>query len=199
LSLARCTAGADLVALSAHKVGGPVGVGALAVRPPTDIAPRQYGGGQERERRSGTQDVIGAVGLAAALRLATAERAETVRRVTALRDRLAAGLTGTVAGVHRTVPAGVEVLPGHLHLCLRGIEREELLLALSERGVCASGGSSCASGALEASYVLAAMGVPDELARGAVRFTLGYDTTGADIDRALAIVPEVVASLRHDP
>ena len=199
LSLARCTAGADLVALSAHKVGGPVGVGALAVRPPTDIAPRQYGGGQERERRSGTQDVIGAVGLAAALRLATAERAETVRRVTALRDRLAAGLTGTVAGVHRTVPAGVEVLPGHLHLCLRGIEREELLLALSERGVCASGGSSCASGALEASYVLAAMGVPDELARGAVRFTLGYDTTGADIDHALAIVPEVGASLRHDP
>jgi cysteine desulfurase len=92
----------------------------------------------------------------------------------------------------------VDVLPGHLHLCLRGIEREELLLALSERGVCASGGSSCASGALEASYVLAAMGVPDELARGAVRFTLGYDTTGADIDRALAIVPEVVASLRHD-
>jgi len=199
LSLARCTAGADLVALSAHKVGGPVGVGALAVRPPTDIAPRQYGGGQERERRSGTQDVIGAVGLAAALRLATAERAETVRRVTALRDRLAAGLIGTVAGVHRTVPPGVEVLPGHLHLCLSGIEREELLLALSERGVCASGGSSCASGALEASYVLAAMGVPDELARGAVRFTLGYDTTGADIDRALAIVPEVVASLRHDP
>jgi cysteine desulfurase len=198
LSLDRCTVGADLVALNAHKVGGPVGVGALAVRPPADLAPRQYGGGQERERRSGTQDVIGAVGLAAALRLAAAERTEAVRRVTALRDRLAAGLTELVPGLYRTVPPGVDVLPGHLHLCLRGIEREELLLALSERGVCASGGSSCASGALEASYVLAAMGVPDELARGAVRFTLGYDTTGADIDRALAIVPEVVASLRHD-
>jgi len=79
------------------------------------------------------------------------------------------------------------------------VEREELLLALSEQGVCASGGSSCASGALEASYVLAAMGVPEELARGAIRFTLGYDTTGADIERALAIVPGVVASLRHDP
>jgi len=197
LSLAETTSGADLVALSAHKVGGPVGVGALAVRPSTDIAPHQHGGGQERERRSGTQDVVGAVGLAAALRLAAVERSETVRRVAALRDRLAAGLT-EIPGLHRTVPPGVDVLPGHLHLCLRGVEREELLLALSERGICASGGSSCASGALEASYVLAAMGVPDELARGAIRFTLGYDTTEADIARALSIVPAVVASLRHD-
>jgi cysteine desulfurase len=180
-NLAESTSGADLVALS------------------TDIAPRQYGGGQERERRSGTQDVVGAVGLAVALRLAAAERSEAVRRVAGLRDRLAAGLTDTIPDVYRTVPPGVDVLPGHLHLCLRGIEREELLLALSERGVCASGGSSCASGALEASYVLAAMGVPDDLARGAIRFTLGHDTTGADIDRALAIVPGVVASLRHDP
>jgi cysteine desulfurase len=187
------------VALSAHKVGGPVGTGALAVRPPTDIAPRQYGGGQERERRSGTQDVVGAVGLAVALRLAAAERSEAVRRVAGLRDRLAAGLTDTIPDLYRTVPPGVDVLPGHLHLCLRGIEREELLLALSERGVCASGGSSCASGALEASYVLAAMGVPDDLARGAIRFTLGHDTAGADIDRALAIVPGVVASLRRGP
>jgi cysteine desulfurase len=127
-----------------------------------------------------------------ALRLATAERFRTVQRVGALRDRLAAGLTEIVPGLFRTVPPGVEVLPGHLHLCLRGIEREELLLALSERGICASGGSSCASGALEASYVLAAMGVPDDVAGGAIRFTLGHDTTTADIDRALAIVPGVV-------
>jgi cysteine desulfurase len=199
LDLAAITAGADLVAVSAHKVGGPVGTGALAVRPPTDIVAHQHGGGQERERRSGTQDVVGAVGLAVALRLAGAERCAAVQRVAALRDRLAAGLAETVPRLHRTVPAGVEVLPGHLHLCLAGVEREELLLALSERGVCASGGSSCASGALEASYVLAAMGVPDELARGAVRFTLGHETTEADIARALAIVPGVVASLRHHP
>jgi cysteine desulfurase len=118
LDLAEATSAADLVALSAHKVGGPVGTGALAVRPPTAIAPRQYGGGQERERRSGTQDVVGAVGLATALRLAAAERSEAVRRVAALRDRLAAGLTETVPGLHRTVPPGVDVLPGHLHLCL---------------------------------------------------------------------------------
>jgi len=198
LSLAETTAGADLVALSAHKVGGPVGVGVLAVRPPSGLAARQFGGGQERERRSGTQDVVGAVGLAAALQLASRERRATVARVAALRDRLAAGLMATVAGAHRTVAPGVAVLPGHLHLCVEGVEREELLLSLSERGVCASGGSSCASGALEASHVLTAMGVPDHLARGAIRFTLGGDTDEADIDRALAIVPGVVASLRHD-
>jgi cysteine desulfurase len=197
LDLAAHTAAADLVALSAHKVGGPVGVGVLAVRPAGALAPHHHGGGQERERRSGTQDVAGAVGFAAALRLASAERNEAARRVGALRDRLAAGLGATVAGVHRTVPPDVAVLPGHLHLCLEAVEREELLLALSERGICASGGSSCASGALEASYVLSAMGIPDALARGAVRFTLGPGTTDADIDRALAIVPGVVASLRH--
>jgi cysteine desulfurase len=133
------------------------------------------------------------------LRLAGAERTETVQRVSSLRDRLASGLTASIPELYRTVPTGADVLPGHLHLCLRGIEREELLVALSEQGVCASGGSSCASGALEASYVLAAMGVPDDVAGGAIRFTLGHDTTVADIDRALAIVPGVVASLRHDP
>jgi len=197
LSLADAASGADLVALSAHKVGGPVGVGALAIDPSTELVAHHYGGGQERERRSGTQDVVGAVGLATALRLAAAERDDAARRVGALRDRLAVGLVEAIAGAHRTVPAEVATLPGHLHLCLAGIEREELLVALSERGVCASGGSSCASGALEPSHVLAAMGVPDSLARGAVRFTLGHDTTGADIDRALAVVPGVVAALRH--
>lgn len=198
IDLATSTAAADLVALSAHKLGGPVGVGVLAVRPPGGIAPRQFGGGQERERRSGTQDVIGAVGLAVALRLAAAGRDETVRRVRALRDRLAEGLLDRVEGARRTVSIGAVTLPGHLHLCLEGIEREELLLALSARGVCASAGSSCASGALEVSHVLTAMGVPDEQARGAVRFTLGPDTTAADIARTLAVVPEVVASLRRE-
>jgi cysteine desulfurase len=199
IDVARHAAAADLVAISAHKVGGPVGVGALAVSPRTDLAPHQFGGGQERERRSGTQDVVGAVGLATALRLAAAERGDAFRRVGALRERLAAGLMASVPGADRTVPPDVPTLPGHLHLCFEGVEREELLVALSERGVCASGGSSCASGALEASYVLAAMGIPGPRARGAIRFTLGYDTDEADIERALAVVPAVVASLRHDP
>jgi cysteine desulfurase len=102
-----------------------------------------------------------------------------------------------VDGVHRTVPDGVEVLPGHLHLCVPGVEREELLVALGERGVCVSGGSSCASGALQTSHVLAAMGVAPELAGGALRFSLGYATADADVDRALTVVPAVVASLRR--
>ncbi len=90
------------------------------------------------------------------------------------------------------------MLPGHLHLCLRGVDREELLVALGREGICVSGGSSCASGALEPSPVLAAMGVPAELALGAVRFTLGYETSGADVDRALGVVPRVAAALRRD-
>jgi cysteine desulfurase len=198
LDLAAITAGADMVSLSAHKVGGPVGVGVLAISNRVVMEPRQYGGGQERERRSGTQDVAGAVGLAAALRLVAAERATAAPRVAGLRDRLCDGLLAAVEGAHRTVPAaaGADVLPGHLHVCVPGVEREELLVALGEEGVCVSGGSSCASGALQPSHVLAAMGLAPELAAGALRFTLGYGTTDADIDRALAVVPAVVASLR---
>ena len=197
LDLAEVTAGADLVSVSAHKVGGPVGTGALGVSPAVKLLARQHGGGQERERRSGTQDVAGAVGLATALRLAAAERDTSTTRVAALRDRLRDGLLAVTEGAHRTVPAGVPVLPGHLHLCVPGVEREELLVALGAEGVCASGGSSCASGALEPSHVLAAMGVAPGLAAGAVRFTLGYGTTDADVDRALAVVPAVVAALRR--
>jgi cysteine desulfurase len=202
VDLAEATAGADLVSLSAHKVGGPVGVGALAIAGRVALEPRQYGGGQERERRSGTQDVAGAVGLASALRLVAAERATAGPRVAAQRDRLRDGLLHAVEGAYRTVPAaaaaaGVGVLPGHLHLCVPGVEREELLVALGQEGVCVSGGSSCASGALQPSHVLAAMGVAPELAAGAVRFSLGYGTTDDDIDRALALVPAVVAALRR--
>jgi cysteine desulfurase len=197
VDLTSAAAGADLVGLSAHKVGGPVGTGVLAVRESWPLGPHHYGGGQERERRSGTQDVVGAVGLATALRLAAAERSAQAIRIGLLRDRLRDGLLASVDIAHRTVPVDTVTLPGHVHLCLDGIEREELLVALGQRGVCASGGSSCASGALQASHVLAAMGVPETLARGAIRFSLGSGTTDADVDRALDIVPDVVASLRR--
>lgn len=197
MDLSEATQGADLVSVSAHKVGGPVGAGVLAIGSQVPLSPLQHGGGQERERRSGTQDVAGAVGLATALRLAARERGASAGRVAALRDRLADGLLAQIAGAHRTVPTRVATLPGHLHLCLAGVEREELLVALGDQGVCVSGGSSCASGALQPSHVLAAMGVPDDLARGSVRFTLGWGTSGDDIDRALSIVPAVVASLRR--
>ena len=197
LDVAELTAGADLVSLAAHKVGGPVGTGVLAVSPRVALEPRQYGGGQERERRSGTQDVVGAVGLATALRLAAADRVGSSKRVAALRDRLAGGLASAIPDLHRTVPAGVPTLPGHLHVCLPGVEREELLVRLGQEGVCVSGGSSCASGALEPSHVLTAMGVSPALAEGAVRFTLGRDTTDEDVDRALVVVPAAVEALRR--
>jgi cysteine desulfurase len=198
LDLAGVTAGVDLVGLSAHKFGGPVGTGALAVSARVTLSPRIHGGGQERERRSGTPDVAGAVGMATALQLVTKERAAANIRVPELRDRLARGLIAAVPWAHRTVRAGVPVLPGHLHLCLPGVDREELLVALGSEGVCVSGGSSCASGALEPSHVLAAMGMDRSLAAGAVRFSLGYDTTDEDVDRALAVVPRVAVSLRRD-
>lgn len=113
-----------------------------------------------------------------------------------LRDRLAKGLLAAVDDLSLTVPHGTPVLPGHLHVCVPGVEREELLLALGRVGVCVSGGSSCSSGALEPSHVLAAMGVALELAAGALRFTLGSGTTDADVDRALETVPAVVRQLR---
>ena len=197
LDLAEVAAGADMVGLSAHKFGGPVGTGALAISPRVTLSPRQHGGGQERERRSGTPDVAGAVGMAAALQLVAKERTAAGSRVSALRDRLAEGFLAAVPWAYRTVPASVAVLPGHLHLCLPGVDREELLVALGSVGICVSGGSSCASGALEPSHVLAAMGIDAGVAAGAVRFSLGYDTIDADIDRALAVVPGVAASLRR--
>jgi cysteine desulfurase len=197
LDLAEVTAGADMVSLSAHKVGGPVGAGVLAVDARVALTPRQHGGGQERERRSGTQDVAGAVGLAAALRLVAVERAAAGTRVQTIRDRLADALLAHVEGAVRTVRPGAAVLPGHLHVCIPGVQREELLVALGREGVCVSGGSSCASGALEPSHVLAAMGVEPGLAAGAVRFTLGYATSDAEVDRALDVVPAVVAGLRR--
>ncbi|HEX4163604.1 MAG TPA: cysteine desulfurase family protein [Acidimicrobiales bacterium] len=198
LDLAEMAAGVDMVGLSAHKFGGPVGTGALAVSPRVRLSPRIHGGGQERERRSGTPDVAGAVGMATALQLVTKDRAAASIRVSELRDRLAEGLLAALPWAHRTVPARVPVLPGHLHLCLPGVDREELLVALGGEGICVSGGSSCASGALEPSHVLAAMGVDRGLAVGAVRFSLGYETTGEDVGRALGVVPGLAAALRRD-
>lgn len=197
VDLADVAVDVEMVGLSAHKFGGPVGTGALAVSSRVKLAPRLYGGGQERERRSGTPDVAGAVGMATALQLVAKDRGAASVRISELRDRLAQGLLAAVPWARRTVPAGVPVLPGHLHLCLPGVDREELLVALGAEGICVSGGSSCASGALEPSHVLAAMGLDRDVAVGAVRFSLGYDTTEGDVDRALAVVPGVAARLRR--
>jgi len=195
LDVARATDGADLVSVSAHKLGGPKGSGALAVRHGVRLTPLLYGGGQEQGRRSGTHGVAGAVGLAAALEAVAQSRAEQSVRVAALRDRLADGLLAAVPGC--TESAGrAPRLPGHCHVCVDGVENEELLVLLDGAGICASGGASCSSGALEPSHVLRAMGVPEERARGAVRFTLGHTTTGVEVDQAVAAVASAVQRLR---
>jgi cysteine desulfurase len=197
LDLPTAVGGADLVAVSSHKAGGPQGVGALIARHGTPLRPLLLGGGQERELRSGTHNVAGIVGMAAALRAAAAERDAQHRRVGELRDRLADGLLAAVPGAVRTGGIeGVPRLPGTLHLCIPGIESEALLFLLDEAGVCASAASACASGAHQASHVLAAMGVGPELGAGALRLSLGWTSTDVDVDHALRVIPAAVARLR---
>jgi len=204
LDVAALGAVADLVSVSAHKFGGPKGVGALVVRDRVRLAPVRYGGAQERGRRPGTHDVAGIVGMAAALRVATADREDAVGRVGRLRDRLVDGLTASIDGVQETAPhTGAEgarhrsaKVAYSCHLRVAGVDQEELLMLLDDQGVCASAGAACASGAVEASHVLLAMGFDADEARTAVRFALGYTTTGDDIDHVLDVMPKVVERLR---
>lgn len=198
LDLRERAAGVDLISVSAHKLGGPKGVGALVARRHAHLRPLLLGGGQERGRRSGTLNVAGIVGFAAALDATVAERDDAVIGVSKLRDRLADGLVATVPGLERTVPAkGVEVLPSILHVCIDGVDSETLLFLLESEGVYASAASSCSSGAQQSSHVLAAMGLPGSLTRGSLRLSLGWDSTEADVDLALRAVPAAVQRLRE--
>jgi len=186
---------ADLAAFSAHKLGGPRGTGALFVRRGTQLHPLLHGGGQERGLRSGTEDVAGAVGFAVAAERAEAERETEMARLAALRDRLEAGLRERVTGL-RVNAAGAPRLPTISNVSAPGADAEMLLMALDMAGVAASSGSACSSGAVEPSHVLTAMGLPADVAGPSVRFSLGRDTTDADIDRALEIFPAVIERLR---
>jgi cysteine desulfurase len=187
---------AHLIAISAHKFGGPKGVGALVIRRGTTVSPMLLGGGQERDLRSGTHNVAGIVAMAEAMRLTVAERAATVARVGELRDRLVDGLLAAVPHTIETVPREMKIA-GSAHVCFDGIENEALLYLLDRAGLCASAASACASGAMDPSHVLAAMGIARERANGALRLSLGSATTDHDIDRALAIIPPAVAQLRR--
>jgi cysteine desulfurase len=197
---------ADLISISGHKFGGPKGVGVLVVRSNATIKAQTLGGGQEFELRSGTHNVAGIAALGTAAQSMAAERAEVVERVGALRDRLVTSikteLPDTVESARDPIPESnqtlveVDKVAGSAHLCFPGIESEALLFALERVGIYASAASSCASGAQDPSHVLAAMGYPRELAAGSLRLSLGFGTTDADIDRALAIIPECVHALR---
>jgi cysteine desulfurase len=184
-----------LAAFSAHKLGGPRGTGALFVRRGMRLNPLLHGGGQERGLRSGTEDVAGAVGLALAAELAEAEREVEMARLAALRDRLQAGLCARVPGL-RVNAAAAPRLPTICNVSAPGADPEMLLLALDLEGVAASSGSACSSGAVQPSHVLTAMGLPAEVAGPSVRFSLGRETTEADIDRVLQAFPSVVERVR---
>jgi cysteine desulfurase len=196
LDLPAVVAGCDLVAVAGHKFGGPKGVGVLVVRDGVAVEPILMGGGQERDRRSGTHNVAGIVAMAAAMKAAASTRQVTVARAAALRDRLLDGLLAEVDGVRETVPRERKVA-GSAHVCIEGVENEALLFLLDRARVCASAASACSSGAMDPSHVLAAMGVPRDVAGGSLRLSLGWSSTEADIDRVLDVLPAAIDRLRR--
>ncbi|MDI6907438.1 MAG: cysteine desulfurase family protein [Thermoanaerobacterales bacterium] len=183
---------ADLVSLSSHKVNGPKGAGALWIRPGTRWAPINHGGGQERARRPGTENVPGIVGFGEACSLAVAELEVKAAELRRLRDRL-------VEGVYEALP-GVLVngepercLPNTAHFCIAGADEEAVLTALDAHGIAVSAGSACVSGSRAPSHVLTAMGVPAEAARCSLRVSLGYGNTDADVEYFVQVLRQVVA------
>jgi cysteine desulfurase len=194
VDVAEATAAADLVTLASHKCGGPKGIGALVVRDDVRLAPQVVGGGQERGRRAGTQNVPGAAGFAVAAAMAAAEREALAVRAAAWREQLVAAARSVPGAIDTVGDGGV---PGIAHLCLPDVESEAVLFLLEQdHDVLAAAGSSCSSGALTVSAAALAVGVPPELARGALRLSVGWSTTDADVAAAAAAIPEVAARLR---
>jgi cysteine desulfurase len=190
------TLGVDLLSLSAHKVYGPKGVGALWIRHGVAIAAQSTGGGQERNRRSATENVAGIVGFAAAAQLADDGRSRESERQTKLCERLVAAVTARVPETTVT-GAGAPTAPGFATFAFAGVRSDVLLAALDLAGVDASAGSACASGAPLPSHVLRAMGYPDDLAAGALRCTTGRATTEAEVDAASTLIAGAVAQIRE--
>jgi cysteine desulfurase len=186
--------GIDLLSLSAHKFYGPKGVGVLYIRQGTRILPQLQGGSQERNRRAGTENVAGIVGMGEALRLAYEDGEQTNSRLCALRDQLIERLL-TIPGAHLTGHP-TERLPNNASFCFEGIEGESVLLNLDMLGIAASSGSACTSASLDPSHVLLALGIPVELAHGSLRLTLGKENTQQDVDTIAEALPGIIEKLR---
>ncbi len=184
----------DLLSLSAHKFHGPKGVGVLYARQGIPLSSLIEGGAQERGKRAGTENVPAIVGMAAALEEACAHMDENAAKVSALRDRLIAGLSQIPYATLNGDP--VNRLPGNVNFCFEGVEGESLLLLLDDRGISASSGSACTSGSLDPSHVLLAIGRPHEAAHGSLRLSLCGENTEADVEAILKAVPEIVDYLR---
>jgi cysteine desulfurase len=183
--------GVDAMTVSAHKIGGPYGIGALLVHKETQLVPIVHGGGQERDVRSGTLDTPATAGFAVAAAYAVEHQADEAQRLAGLRDRLVEGITSKVPGALLSGDP-VSRLPGNAHLSFKDCEGDSLLLLLDARGIEVSTGSACNAGVAEPSHVLLAMGYDDQRARGSLRFTLGHTSTDADIDAVLDNIGPVV-------
>ncbi len=185
----------DLLSLAAHKFYGPKGVGALYVRKGIRIHNLVHGGGQEKARRAGTENVAGIVGLGKAIELAVEDLPKNKEKMTKLRDKLINGLL-EIPYSRLNGPTGEQRLPGNANICFRFIEGESVLLMLDAMGICASSGSACTSGSLDPSHVLLAIGLPHEIAHGSLRLSIGDRTTEEEVDYVLEKVPSIVQRLR---
>ncbi len=187
--------GVDLLSISAHKFYGPKGVGALYVRKGTRLAPYMHGGEQEKRHRAGTENVPAIMGLGKAVELARQEMSKETERLTYLREQLIKGLMERIDHI-RLNGHPLKRLPNNVNVSVDFVEGESMLLNLDLEGICASTGSACSSSSLEPSHILLALGLPPEQAHGSLRFTLGRENTGEDIERVLEVLPRIVAKLR---
>jgi cysteine desulfurase len=185
----------DLLSMAAHKIYGPKGTGALYIKKGVKIDNLIHGGGQERAKRAGTENIAGIVGLGKAIELATSNLEENSKRLAVLRDRLIEGLL-KIPYSRLNGPIKENRLPGNSNICFRFIEGEAILLLLDNMGICASSGSACTSGSLDPSHVLLAIGLPHEIAHGSLRLSLGAGNTEEQIDYAIETVGKVVKRLR---
>ena len=186
----------DMLSLAGHKIYGPKGIGVLYIKKGIKIDNLIHGGAQEKNRRAGTENIAGIVGLGKAMELATCNIEEHMEKMTALRDRLIDGLL-TIPYTNLNGPRGEKRLPGNVNVRFRFIEGESILLSLDFKGVCASSGSACTSGSLDPSHVLLAIGLPHELAHGSLRLTLGAGSTEEDVDYVLEVTPPIIERLRN--
>jgi cysteine desulfurase len=187
--------GVDLMSISAHKLYGPKGIGALYIRKGVKLSPFIHGGGQEKGRRSGTENVAGIVGLGKAAEIAHREMAEEAARLTGLRDTFIAHLQQRIDDTYLNGHP-VQRLPNNVNVSIKYVEGESILLNLDMKGICASTGSACSSGNLEPSHVLLSMGCSHEQAHGSLRFTLGKWTTDEDLKKVLDVLPPIIEKLR---
>jgi cysteine desulfurase len=189
--------GLSAMSIAAHKFGGPTGVGALLLRRDTACVPLLHGGGQERDVRSGTPDVAGAVAMATAAEIAIDGMETTSARVQALRDRLVEGVLSTIEDAHVNGATGAQRLAGNAHFTFRGCEGDSLLMLLDAKGIECSTGSACTAGVAQPSHVLTAMGADPASARGSLRLSFGHTSVDDDVDAALGVLPGAVARARQ--